>query len=159
MTETELDQGYHEVVSPSRERAEVRPHPVLGHGRSAGRVPLRAVATIALITALGLVPSLAWKLTERDPAPRGRQAAPNPRYPSQSASLNGTQKVAVATRAAQEVQAATDVCRGVGLQALAAKYGVAPEPESVARRFARGYDPGLQPGIRRGCLAALRAGG
>jgi len=98
-------------------------------------------------------------LTDREPAAVRRQSTPDPRYASQSGSLHGAHKVDLSTRAAQDVQAARDICGGVGLQQLASKYGVAPDPERVARRFARGYDPGLQPSIRRGCLDALRDGG
>src|SRR5215210_1127594 len=107
--------------------------PPRSQGRSAG------IAVVVLL-ALGLVPSAAWKLIGDDPAPRGRQSAPDPRYATQSGSLHATRRSDVAGRAGQEVAAAADICAGVGLEHLAARYGVPAEPRRVARRFARGYE-------------------
>jgi hypothetical protein len=117
------------------------------------------VIAFIVTLALGTVPSVTWNLVDKQPSPGRRQSAADPRYASQSGALDGARKIDVATRAAQEVQAAEDICRGVGLEHLAAKYGIPPNPPRVARRFARGYEPALQRRIHRGCLEALRVGG
>jgi hypothetical protein len=114
-----------------------------------------AISTVATVVALGMVPSLAWELTPRRDAQRARTAPPDPRYASQNGSAQDVRDSHIATRTDEEVDSAVETCGGVGLEHLAHKYRLPPDPELVARRFAGGYERAFQAGIYRGCLQGL----
>ena len=114
-----------------------------------------ALSTVVAVVALGMVPSLASELTPRGDPQRTRTTPPDPRYASQAGSAHDVRKTHIATRTDEEIDSAVETCGGVGLDHLAHKYRLPPDPELVARRFAGGYERAFQPGIYRGCLDGL----
>lgn len=116
-----------------------------------------ALSLILLLLALGLVPSMVWAAWPRDQDVRAR--TPDPRYASQSGSAHRTRAMHIAARGDEDVDSAVETCGGIGLDHLAAKYRIEPDPERVARRFAREYEHAFRPRVRAGCLHGLLHGG
>jgi hypothetical protein len=116
-----------------------------------------ALSLILLLLALGLVPSMVWAAWPRDHHERAR--TPDPRYASQSGSAHRTRAAHIAARGDEDVDSAVEACGGIGLDHLAAKYGMEPDPERVARRYAREYEQAFRPRVRAGCLHGLVHGG
>jgi hypothetical protein len=115
------------------------------------------LSLILLLLALGLVPSIVWAAWPREQQERAR--TPDPRYASQSGSAHRTRAAHIAARGDEDVDSAVETCGGIGLDHLAAKYDVAPDPERVARRYASEYEHAFRARVRVGCLYGLLHGG
>jgi hypothetical protein len=109
------------------------------------------------LLALGLVPSLVWAGFGTEPPQVERR--PDPRYASQSGSAHRTRASHIAAKGNEDVDSAVETCGGIGLAHLASKYGMPPDPEAVARRFAREYEYAFRQPVRAGCLHGLLHGG
>jgi hypothetical protein len=114
-----------------------------------------AISMIGTVLALGLVPSLAWELTPKAEPLSTRTARPDPRYASQSGSREEARASHVKSQSDEDVESAVETCAGLGLEHLAHRYGLRPDPVLVARRFASGYERAFQARVRRGCLHGL----
>jgi hypothetical protein len=117
------------------------------------------VATVAAIIAIGAVPSIAWALWPNEEDRKLGQSSPDPRYATQSGSIERTRETHLRNAADEEVDAAVETCAGLGLAHLAAKYRLSPAPERVAEAFARVYDEGIRERVADGCEHGLREGG
>jgi hypothetical protein len=116
-----------------------------------------ALSLILLLLSLGLVPTLVWSAIPRE-APE-RVTRPDPRYASQSGSAQRTRATHIEARGDEDVDSAVETCGGLGLAHMASKYGLAPEPERIARRFAREYERAFRARVYEGCLHGLLHGG
>src|SRR3954468_7022572 len=88
-----------------------------------------ALSLILFVLALGLVPSLFWAAWPR--AHQEGARAHDPRYASQSGSVSRTRETQIAVRGDEELESAEETCAGIGLDHLAAKYGMAPDALEV----------------------------
>jgi hypothetical protein len=141
---------------------EPEPEPAASDRRPSVRERVRAHRVVALVVALcalGLVPSVVWTFIPHHGATGERPSAPDPRYASQGDSKARTRAVHVEARRDEEVDSAVEACGGIGLGALASKYGLPPDPRQVARRYARGYERALHDRVAQGCLNGLLEGG
>jgi hypothetical protein len=114
-----------------------------------------AISTVTTVVALGLVPSLAWEVAPHGEPLRTRTTPPDPRYASQAGSLREGRASHIKALSDEDVESAVETCGGVGIEHLANKYGLPPDAERVARRFASGYERALQGPVYRGCLHGL----
>ena len=122
---------------------------------------IRAHPVIAMMIAillLGGVPSLVWALwpeSQRSPSRQSRDA----RYATQSGSRDGARRANIDQRGDEAVDSALEACGGIGLPQLAAKYGLPPDPNRVAARFASSYEAAYRRRVRGACLRGLLYGG
>jgi len=118
----------------------------------------RALGMIVVLVCLGAVPSVVWLINARAPERPAVQSR-DARYASQSGSRSATRKAQLATRGNEEVDSAMEACGGLGVERLAARYGVERRRTVVAKRFAKAYEPAYRAHAYEGCLAGLRHGG
>jgi hypothetical protein len=117
------------------------------------RVTVFAIAAIALA---GATPSVLWAVwPDHATAPPAR-AKPDPRYATQRGTADGSRAAQVAQQADEFADGALETCGGIGLAQLAAKYGVAPRPKLVARRYALEYEPAYRQRVYSSCLVGFR---
>jgi len=112
-----------------------------------------ALATIFLA---GAIPSVVWAVWPEHRSRPAVHASPDPRYATQRGSLDGARQANIAQQADEFADGALETCGGVGLEQLAAKYGVEPVPSVVARRYAMDYEPAYRKRVYASCLAGMR---
>jgi hypothetical protein len=119
-----------------------------------------AVSVVALLAALGGVPTLAWSIRPDSDPPDGTHRA-NPSYLTQaSASSAAVRRQHVQNRGDEDVDAAVETCGGLGVSNLAARYELPDDDaRAVARRFAADFEPAFRDEVVEGCLHGLRHGG
>lgn len=83
----------------------------------------------------------------------------DPRYVSQTGSLAGTRRQAIANANGEAVDHAVETCAAAGVVVLAAKYGIPADIPSVATRYARDFEVSARAARRTGCITGLREGG
>jgi hypothetical protein len=121
-----------------------------------GRHP--AVTVVALLAALGAVPTVAWELRP-DGRPPGRPTVTDARYATQAGSAKEVRRRHIESHGDENVDSATEACGGLGLALMADKYGLQRDAERVARRFAADYEIAYREEVYRGCLFGLLHGG
>ena len=119
------------------------------------RHALLPIYAVLAITALFV--SVMWIV---DPsggdADRYRQADPNPRYASQSGSLHGGREADLEWRGDEQIDSASETCEGFTVAQWADLLGTEPDPDAVAREFARrNFSPSLRKAGYEGCLSGL----
>jgi hypothetical protein len=89
-------------------------------------------------------------------ADRYRNADPNPRYASQSGDLHAGRAADLEWRGDEQVDSASETCEGFTVAQWAELLGTAPDPDAVAREFARrNFSPSLRKAGYEGCLSGL----
>jgi hypothetical protein len=115
-------------------------------------LPLYIVLTITALFA-----AFTWIVdpTNGD-ADRTRNADPNPRYASQSGDLHAGREADLEWRGDEQVDSASETCEGLTVSQWAERLGTAPDPDAVAREFARrNFSPSLRKAGYEGCLSGL----
>jgi len=136
---------------------------MIGRGYRSGG-PLGAVVrrhrwafTIAVLLLLGAVPSVTWSLRPAEHSPD--RVKRDPRYATQSSDVQAARQQNLRTKGDETVQASKETCAGFGLAHFARRYRVDGDPQTVARHFARRYEPAYQAQAYTGCLEGLLNGG
>jgi hypothetical protein len=124
--------------------------------RHAKRHP--ALSILIGLCVLGAIPTVAWELSPHHHRPEG-PVRTDARYATQAASAAEVRRRHVESHGDENVDSATEACGGLGLPLMADKYGLAPRPTLVARRFAADYEIAYRENVYRGCLQGLRHGG
>jgi hypothetical protein len=97
----------------------------------------------------------AWESTREDiaaPAP-----AEHPRYATQSRSREAVRAAHLRQTANQLVDTSAEACERFSTETWAAKLGVRPDPEAVARTLAmRYYERAMRNAAYEGCLGTLK---
>lgn len=83
----------------------------------------------------------------------------DPRYVSQTGSLQGTRRQAIENDDEDALDHALETCGAAGVQGLAAKFGMAPDVPRLAARYARDFEVAARRARRAGCEVGLREGG
>jgi hypothetical protein len=117
-----------------------------------------AVTLVALLAALGAVPTVVWEL-RADGHPPGGPTVTDARYATQAGSAQEVRRRHIKSHGDENVDSATEACGGLGLPLMADKYGLERDAERVARRFAADYEFAYREEVYRGCLFGLRYGG
>lgn len=110
-----------------------------------------------MLLLLGAVPSVTWSLRPAGDSPdRVRR---DPRYATQSGNVQAARRENLRTKGDETVQASKETCAGFGPAYFARRYRVDADPRTVARHFARRYEPAYQAQAYTGCLEGLLNGG
>jgi hypothetical protein len=117
-----------------------------------------AVLLVLVLVCLGAVPSVVW-LVHSELGTRPQARARDFRYASQLGTRTATRRAQLQQRGDEDVDAALETCGGLGVRRLAARYGVEPRPEIVARRFSLSLAAGYRSQAYEGCLKGLSGGG
>jgi hypothetical protein len=124
----------------------------------AATVPRRrrvlAIVCVGLL-ALALLPTAFSML-----GPAERPAARvDPRYASQTGTLQGARRQAILNNNEEAVDHALETCGAAGVQGLAAKFRMAPSIPRLAARYAQDFEVAVRRARSAGCEIGLREGG
>lgn len=116
------------------------------------------IALLAVLVCLGAVPSVFWlvQMELQGPPPPERH---DPRYATQTGSITATRKAQLREAGSEDSDAALETCAGLGVDRLAASYGIPPDKRAVARRFSLSVEPAVRAHWFHGCLAGFNDGG
>ncbi|MDX6719704.1 MAG: hypothetical protein QOJ63_1958 [Solirubrobacteraceae bacterium] len=107
------------------------------------------------LLALALLPTAFSML-----GPAERPAARvDPRYASQTGTLQGARRQAILNNNEEAVDHALETCGAAGVQGLAAKFRMAPSIPRLAARYAQDFEVAVRRARSAGCEIGLREGG
>jgi hypothetical protein len=119
------------------------------------RAKVAVVATGLTVAAAAAVVTPAWESTRKDiaaPAP-----AEHPRYATQSRSRESVRAAHLRQTGKQVEDTAAEACERFSTESWAAKLGVRPSAEAVARTLARRYyERAMRNPAYQGCLGTLK---
>jgi hypothetical protein len=126
----------------------------------AGTAPAPRRLRVLPIVCLGLLILAVVPMVLSTVGPPDKHVAKiDPRYVSQSGSLEGTRRQAILNDNEDALDHALETCGAAGVQGLAAKFRMAPSIPRLAARYARDFEVSARPSRRAGCAIGLREGG
>jgi hypothetical protein len=105
-----------------------------------------------------VIPTVSWEISPHS-HPANGPARVDARYATQASSAAEVRKRHIDSSGNENVDSATEACGGLGLPLMAHKYGLPPQAQDVARRFADDYEMAYREDVYEGCLQGLLHGG
>jgi hypothetical protein len=128
--------------------------------RADGAAPVPRRRRVLAIVCLGLLALAVAPMAFSTLGPPERHVPKaDPRYVSQTGSLEGTRRQAILNDNEDALDHALETCGAAGVQGLAAKFRMAPSIPRLAARYAQDFEVAGRRARRAGCEIGLREGG